>query len=231
MVSAEPRGDYSWLFDLVAVDPVRRHHALARHQALLAAASDALHRSNGLWAAHYRSRSGQARLAARLDQARADFRWHQEQTIYGPLDAFRDASDDDRAARARWAPIVALYLRWETEYPDEWGAPESWMWSRWGTKEVLLRRLDRGGLPEAVKPQVAELILAALRRPYRCKDWLYASLVRHLHDSLFLHAVEMLTSADDPLVQLRAQFVLHVATHPERTPTRTSWRRWLEAAT
>ncbi|MFG2007828.1 hypothetical protein ACGFNF_01990 [Micromonospora sp. NPDC048868] len=230
MVSAEPRGDYSWLFDLVAVDPAVRHHALDRHQALLAAASDALHLSNGLWAAHHRSRSGQARLAARLDQARADFRWHQAQTIHGPLDAFRDAPDDDHAGRARWAPIVALYLRWEAEYPDEWGAPESWMWSRWGTKEVLLRRLDRGGIPETVRPQIAELILAALRRPYRCKDWLYASLVRQLHDSPFLHEVGMLTSADDPLVRLRAQFVLHVAAHPEQTPTRTSWRRWLDSA-
>ncbi|WP_410812184.1 hypothetical protein [Micromonospora sp. 067-2] len=227
---AEPRGDYSWLFDLVAIDPVTRHHALARHQALIAAASDALHRSNGLWAAHYRSRSSQTRLAAAVDQARADFRWHEQQTIYGPLHAFREATDGDRAARALWAPFAALYLRWEAEYPDEWGAPESWMWSRWGTKEGLLRRLDRGGLPRVVQPQVAELILAALGRPYRCKDWLYACLVRHLDDPLLLHGVEMMTSADDPLVRLRAQFVLYVATHPEQATTRTSWRRWLDAA-
>ncbi|MFY1595643.1 hypothetical protein [Micromonospora sp. WMMD737] len=142
-----------------------------------------------------------------------------------------DAADDDRAGRARWAPIAALYLRWEAEYPDEWGAPESWLWSRWGTKEVLLRRLDRGGLPETIRPEIAELILAALRRPYRCKDWRYARLVRQLHDSPFLHEVAMLTSADDPLVRLRAQFVLQVAAHPEQAPTRTSWRRWLDAAT
>ncbi|SBV24777.1 hypothetical protein GA0070620_0218 [Micromonospora krabiensis] len=229
MVFAEPQGDYSWLFDLVAADPIVRHQALARHQALLAAASDALHLSNGLWAAHYRSRSSQTRLAAALDRARADFRWREDQTIYGPVHAFRDAPDDDRVGHARWAPIAALYLRWETEYPDDWGAPGSWMWSRWGTKEGLLRQFNRRGLPEAVKPQIAELILAALSRPYRCKDWLYAGLVRHLHDSPFLPEVEMLTLADDPLVQLRAQFVLQVAVHPEQTPTRTSWRRWLAA--
>ncbi|WP_433132642.1 hypothetical protein ACQPWW_13725 [Micromonospora sp. CA-240977] len=227
---AKPRGDHSWLFDLVAIDPVKRHHALARHQGLLAAASDALHLSNGLWAAHYRSKSSQVRLGAEVDQAHADFRWHEEQTIYGPLHAFRDATDGDRAARTLWAPFAALYLRWEAEYPDEWAAPESWMWSRWGTKEVLLRRLDRGGLPQVVQPQIAELILAALGRPYRCKDWLYASLVRHLDDPLFLHRVGMLTSTDEPLVRLRAQFVLHVATHSEQAPTRTSWRRWRDAA-
>ncbi|MFG2109805.1 hypothetical protein [Micromonospora chersina] len=230
MVSAEARGDYSWLFDLVAVDPVIRHRALARHQAILAAASDALHHSNALWAAHYRSRSSQTRLGAALDQARADFRWHQEQTIYGPLHALRGAPDGDEVARALWAPFAVLYLRWEAECPDEWGAPESWMWSRWGTKEGVLRRLDRGGLPEDIQPQIAELILAALRRPYRCKDWAYACLVRHLDDPPFLHEVEMLASADDPAVQLRAQFVLHVAAHPEQRITRTSWRRWLNAA-
>lgn len=64
MVFAEARGAYSWLFDLVAADPVIRHRALGRHQAILAAASDALHRSNALWAAHYRSRSSQTRLGA-----------------------------------------------------------------------------------------------------------------------------------------------------------------------
>ncbi|MDG4838436.1 hypothetical protein O7631_18115 [Micromonospora sp. WMMD967] len=181
-VSAEPRGDYSWLFDLVATDPVIRHLALARHQALLAAANGALHRSNALWAAHYRSRSSQTRPGAALDQANADFRWHQEQTIYGPLHAFRDAADGDDATRALWAPIAALSLRWEAEYPDEWGAPESWMWSRWGTKEAVLRRFDRAGCPEDIQPEIAELVLAALRRPYRCKDWMYACLVRHLDD-------------------------------------------------
>ncbi|MET8832856.1 hypothetical protein ABZV78_02920 [Micromonospora sp. NPDC004540] len=227
---AEPRGDYTWLFNLVATDPVSRNRALARHQAMLAAATDALHLSNGLWAAHYRSRSSQTRLGAALDQARADFRWHQEQTIYGPLHAFRDAGDGDDVARALWAPFAVLYLRWEAEYPDEWGAPESWMWSRWGTKEAILRRLDRGGLPEDVQSQIAELILAALGRPYRCKDWMYACLVRHLDDPLFLNRVEMLAAADDPLVRLRAQFVLHVATHREQRTTRTSWRRWLNAA-
>ncbi|MGW4152177.1 hypothetical protein ACWEDF_03340 [Micromonospora chersina] len=227
MVFAEPRGDYSWLFDLVATDPVARHRALARHQAILAAASDALDRANALWAAHYRSRSSQTRLGAALDQARADVRWHMGQTVYGP---FRAAADGDDTAHARWAPFAVLYLRWEAEYPDEWGAPESRMWSHWGTKEGVLRRLDRDGVAEDIRPQIAELILAALRRPYRCKDWAYACLVRHLDHPLFFHAVEMLTSVDDPSVRLRAQFVLHVAAHPEQRITRTSWRQWLNAA-
>nr|WP_239543055.1 hypothetical protein [Micromonospora terminaliae] len=222
---------------MVATDPVTRHRALDRHQAMVAAASDALHRSNALWLSHYRSRSSQPRLRAAMDQAHADFRWHDRQTIYGPLGAFRDAADGDGVTRALWAPFVVLYLRWEADFPEEWQAPESRMWSPWGTKEALLRRLDRDVIPEGIKPQIAELILAALRRPYRCKDWGYACLVRQLDDPLFLDRVAMLARADDPLVQLddplvqlRVQFVLHLVAHPEQRITRTSWRRWLRTA-
>lgn len=229
MMLVEPSGDYSWLFDLVASDPGTRHQALARHQAALAAASDALDEWNGLWSAHYRSRSSQARLQAAMDEAHARLRRHQGQTIDAPLGAFRDSPDDDLDRRARWAPYAVLYLQWETDHPDEWGARESSMWSRWGTKEVLLHRFRRAGVPEGVEPQLAALTLAALRRPYRCKDWMYAGLVRHFSDPLFFHEVATLTYADDPLVRLRAQFVLQVAEHPERNVTRVSWRRWLDA--
>ncbi|MGX1614944.1 hypothetical protein ACWIF8_13730 [Micromonospora chalcea] len=40
-----------------------------------------------------------------------------------------------------------------------------------------------------------------MRLPLGCKDWMYAGLVRQLHDPLFFHEVEALASADDPLVR------------------------------
>lgn len=228
-VFAEPRGDYSWLFDLVAADPVVRHQALARHQALLAAALGALQRGHVLWAMTDSATRKQPQLVAALDQIHAERRWHEEQTLRAPVNAFLRSAPDDGVAQALWAPFAVLYLRWEADYPDEWRAPGSWGWSPWTTKEVLLARLDRGGLPEEIRPQITELTLAALQRPYRCKDWMYACLVRQLDDASFRNRVERLVFADDPLVRLRAQFVLHVAEHSEHRVTRTSWRRWLNA--
>lgn len=101
------------------------------------------------------------------------------------------------------------------------------MWSRWTTKEVLLRKLERGGLPEQVKPQLADLVVSALSRPYRCKDWMYRCLVRHVADPSFVDRVDALQGTDDPSLRLRARFVLDIAEHPERKVQRASWERWL----
>ena len=225
---ADLPGDHSWVLDLVAPDDGVRHRALARHQALLAAASDALDWSNEILA-----RGGipvsEPHLTAELDQARADLDWHRQQTVFGPIEAFYDSVYDNPAAREQYAPYVALYLRWEAAYPQEWGAAESWMWSPWSTKAGLLRRLDCDGVPEAVRSQVADLIVAALQRPYRCKDWMYAQLVRQVLDPPFAGRVRALRTAEDPLTCLRAQFIVHVAEHPDRPVRRNSWQRWLAA--
>ncbi|MCI4062596.1 hypothetical protein MRQ36_08460 [Micromonospora sp. R77] len=221
-------GDYSWLFDLVAWDEVVRRRALDRHQALVAAAIEALHRWNVLWARERSAAPTRPQLVAELDQAGAARFWYQRQTISGPVGAFLGADPGDPVTEALWSPFAVLFLRWEAQHPTEWGAPGSLMWSRWGTKESLLRRLERGGLPDGTGPQIAELVLAALQRPYQCKDWMYARLVRHL-DPSFPDRVAALASADDPLVRLRARFVLHAAGDPERRITRGAWQRWLSA--
>ncbi|MFD0599632.1 hypothetical protein ACFQZ4_50995 [Catellatospora coxensis] len=223
--------NHSWVYDLIASDDVVRHHALARHQALLVAASEALHWSNRVWAQAGTPAPAEPHLAAEMDQARADFRWHQEQTIFGPLRAFFDSRRTDPAARQSYAPYLALYLQWEALYPQEWGAPESRMWSAWGTKESLLRQLDRSGVPEQVRPQISDLIVTALKRPYRCKDWMYARLVQHVLDTSFTSKIAALLGSEDPLVRLRAQFILHVARNPQHTVRRASWRRWLTSDT
>ncbi|NMO56856.1 hypothetical protein HH310_37500 [Actinoplanes sp. TBRC 11911] len=209
---------HSWVFDLVATDDVVRHRALNRHRALLAAAAEALTWSNRIWAQAGTPAPTEPHLAAEMDQAQADFRWHREQTILGPITAEADE-------------FLVLFLRWETDYPEEWKAPGSWMWSPWTTKEVILRRLDRGGVPEQIRPPIGDLIVSAVQRPYRCKDWMYAPLVRHVLDTSFAGRIEALRDADDPLVRLRAQFLLHVAEHPENPVRRASWRRWLSSDT
>jgi hypothetical protein len=150
---------------------------------------------------------------------------HREQTIFGVFDAFW-VWDADIATRSGCAPFVVLYLNWENRYPREWQARESNMSSPWTVKEVLLRRLDRGGVPEEIRPQVAELIMDALQRPYRCKDWLYAPLVQQVADARFLDRVAVLLESEDPLTRLRARFVRHIVEHPAERVTRTSWRRF-----
>jgi len=213
-VLADPFGTHAWVFDLVAMDDIVRHRVLARHQTLLAEASEALRWSNRVWAQAGTSAPAEPRLAAEMDQARASFRFHWEQTIFGPVDAFLNpwrfdspAPLPNTLAGLRYGQYVVLYLRWETDYPQEWAAAGSWMWSPWGTKEALLRRLDRDGVPESVHSPIAEQVISALERPYRCKDWMYARLVRQVADTSSLERIEALRDADDPLVRLRAQFV------------------------
>ncbi|WP_330275280.1 hypothetical protein OG205_06270 [Lentzea sp. NBC_00516] len=77
--------------------------------------------------------------------------------------------------------------------------------------------------------EAAELLLDVLHRPYRCKDWMYALLVRHVDDADFRDRLASLAGADDPLVRLRVQFLLHLADHPEQGITRKTWGRWLES--
>jgi hypothetical protein len=196
----------SWAFDLVAADDAVRHGALHRHQSLLAAASEALSRYNALW----------PHRTPEMDREWAEFRRLRAQTVFGPVGEFVESR-----TQARFA---VLYLRWEAAYPGEWGAPGSWMWSPWTTKEIVLRTLMRGGVPAEVRSPVTDLIVEALRRPYRCKDWMYAGLVRHVADPPFLSRIEALRNDGDR----RAQFLLDVAANPARPVKRTTWQRWLE---
>jgi hypothetical protein len=227
LVFSEMPGDYSWAFDLIAPDDEVRHRAVRRQRASVAAAVAALRWSNRVWAEAGTCVPSEPHLAAQMDQATADFRWHRYQSLEGPVETFCLSGPRDPAAELLYAPYAVLSLRWEALYPRDWGARESWLWSPWTGKEVLLRRLDRGGIPDAVRSQVADLVLAAVRRPYRCKDWMYAPLVRHLRDDAFVSRLDALLDADDPLVRLRAQFVRQVAAHPQRRVKRVSWQRWL----
>jgi hypothetical protein len=111
-----------WVFDLIARDDLVRRRALVRHQALLTAASEANHWSNRVWAEAGTPTPVELHLAAEMDQARAAYHWHCQQTIFGQIDAFWSAERADLVARSMYAPFAVLYLQWEARYPQEWGS-------------------------------------------------------------------------------------------------------------
>lgn len=217
-------GGKSWVFDLIATDEAVRRRALARHQASIAAAAEALRWSNAVWAQAGTPAPTEPRLSAEMDQARAAQRWHTDQTIFGLVSGFYS---NDPVVKEIHAPFAVLYLLWERRYPDEWRPDASNMWSPWGRKEDLLDAMVRRGVPDDVKPALTDLFIEVLQSPYRCKDWMYAGLVRHLHDERFTARIAALADAKDPLTRLRAQFILWVAALPEPRVTRNTWRMWL----
>ena len=224
-VEVEP--DLSWVYDLVAPDDAVRGRALARHQALVAEMVRAQQQVNAVWARAGTIEPREPHLSAEMDQARADLSWHTRRSLPGLLGEFWSA---DALVRELHAPFAVLFLQWEANYPDEWRQPASHRWSPWGTKESVLRAFARREVPDSVLPQVRDLVVEALLRPYRCKDWMYARLIQHVADEDFLGRLGGLLDAEDPLIRLRAQFALHLAEHPGQGINRTTWRRWLAAS-
>ncbi|WP_367131832.1 hypothetical protein [Saccharothrix sp. HUAS TT1] len=222
-MASEFVGDPSWVRGLVSCDDNVRRNALERHRALIEGATSALRWSNDVWRRAGRPAPDEPHLSAEWDQATASHRYHVGQTIFGLVDSLWD---DDSEVRERHAPFVLFYLVWEGRYPDDWRAPENNMWSAWGRKEVILRRMGEAGVPEAIRPQLTDLITDVVRRRHRCKDWMYAGLVRHLGERVRDRMRELLDDGD-PLVRLRAEFLLHVAAHPGVKVSRKSWQRWL----
>jgi hypothetical protein len=137
-----------------------------------------------------------------------------------PMTAFVDHP----APKMGFAPFALFFLHWEALYPDEWRAPESNPYSPWSIKEQVLGRFGTAGVPATLREEAVDLVLAAILRPYRCKDWMYARLVHYVPTDVFRDRV------DDPdaLVAARARFLLHVTHHPDRPVTRVSWQRWLD---
>ena len=194
--------DQPWVFDLISPDRARRAAALARHEALRAEVRAARRHADEIWAREGWNRAAENAYRRRLDK-----------TLAGLVGAFCQA--EDPAVRAHYAPYAVLYLRWEERLLPELRA--SWSCSPWTTKEVILRDLTRRGVPAEREPEIADLIVAALRRPYRCKDWMFAGLLRHVAPA------ERIAELDDD----RARFARHVLAHPELTITRFTYPRWL----
>ena len=189
------------MYGLVSPDDVVRGYALARHRDLIAQAGEALHRGNWHW-----SRTGYGDMLAAAQAAYAEMRALQGATIFG-MTAVPE--------------FAVLYLRWEVDFPHEWGAAEVNMWSPWSRKEGLLRKFGRDGVPDEIKVPIADLLDAVLRRPYRCKDWMYAQVARHVDYIGRLEALQRQRL-------LRAEFIRYVIDNPRVHITRKTWARWLD---
>ena len=213
-------GDPSWVFDLVSADDRVRGRALSRHQSLIAAAMAAIHWSNRVWAQAGTPAPTEPRLAAEMAQARATHRHYLGQTIFGLTAGLWDRNP---AVREQHAQFALLYLVWERRHPADWRAQASNAWSPWGRKQSVLRELARNGVPATIRPQMADLIADLVRLPYRCKDWLYAPLTRQVRTD----GMRLLLTASDPMVRVRAEFLLHVAGTPDLNVTRHTFARWL----
>ncbi|HWH01490.1 MAG TPA: hypothetical protein VNV66_19755 [Pilimelia sp.] len=74
---------------------------------------------------------------------------------------------------------------------------------------------------------IADLVVAAVARDYRAKDWMYAPLARAVDRPDLRRRLCGMLDAGHPLVRLRVQFVLHVLDHPEIRVRRHTWQRWL----
>jgi hypothetical protein len=220
-------GDPSWVFELVSTDDRVRGRALARHQSLITAASEANRWVNRVWAQAGTPAPEQPRLAAEMAQARAAHRHYLGQTIFELVGRLWDENPE---IREQHAPFALLYLTWERRHPAEWHARASNAWSPWSRKEGVLRNLAKHGIPDVIMPRLTDLVVDVVRHPYRCKDWLYAPLIRRLRTGEFDQRLRDLHAAADPMVRSRAEFLRYVADNPALKVTRRTFARWLAGA-
>jgi len=223
------RDAYGWIFDLVSSDAGRRRAALERHRVTLEASHEAQHWINRVWAKAGTPVPREAHLAAEMDQARAAKRDADALTFFAPINIWSVDWLIDATKHARYAPYAVLFLEWETMYPLEWREAGTWSWSPWGTKEFILARFIRGGVPANSQQSITDLVAAALAREYRCKDWMYAPLARAVDGACLRHRLSGLLDADDLLTRRRAAFVLQILEQPGLTVRRRTWQRWLAA--
>jgi hypothetical protein len=191
--------------------------ALERHRHACEAYLAANDWINRVWAAAGGPAPEQPHLAAEMDQARAAQRDAHDATFHGPISTWWDFRTD-ASTYARLSPYAVLFLEWEAG---------TWLSSPWTAKELTLKKFARRGVPEVARQPITDLVVAALTREYRCKDWLYAPLARAVDGPALRDRLVDLRGAPDPLVRLRAEFVGYVLDRPNLNVTDRTWRRWL----
>ncbi|WP_328321175.1 hypothetical protein OHA70_23720 [Kribbella sp. NBC_00382] len=215
-----------WMVDFVDPDPTRRRAARMRQDRYLAQQRQAIDRQNALWWANGQSYDflDVPALRAEFDRHLAAQRSAGAHTIYSALHSFVDASwqVDQRATFELLAPYAVLFLRWETDYPDEWRLS-----SGWGTKQQVLRSFIRVGAPESTRADLIELVVQAVSRQHRCEDRWYAALARRVDGPELRAALGECRESADKVVRLRAEYVLIVLDDAELPVTLASWRSWL----
>lgn len=221
--------DYGWLFGLVDPDPAVRAAALRRCEADVSDWRHALDRSNAAYWANGGSSdfSDSPALGAASDQAAAAMREARDRGFSGILSEFitesRPFGRRDPTALRRLVPFAVLFLQWEVAYPQDWCSPGP----PWGLKKDVLRGLAGIEIPPDSRAALVELVVASVRREHRCEDRGFVLLARRLDGPDLRNPVAQCLESPDPIVGLRAGFLLDVLADPSMPPTVASWKRWL----
>lgn len=211
--------DPAWAYDLIADDPALRAAARERRSRGLSAQVEAQQWINRLWFEAGTLRPSDPVQAAEMERAFAARR--AADAMSGPLLRFWAARPGDELFE-RTAPQTILFLEWERRYPAEFDAAR-WDHTRWGTKGRLLRHIGRHGVPEAQREALMDLVVAALGREYRCKDWWYARAARGVDGPKLRDRLR--SSASRIEAPERAEFLLWVLDHAPGINIGT-WGRW-----
>jgi hypothetical protein len=230
-----PDAEPIWAFDLVHPDAGRRARALAEHHARFSAASDARHHANAVW----RDENAHGRdwgTSIAMEAAETRFQRRYQQTLdawLGPVTESRVRQQDPNTATRDTYRV--LFLRWESQFPDEWDRASHYR-SRWSNKDFCLRGLADSEVEGSQRVPMQDLVMAALRRRYRCKDWRYPVVARRVDDPnlhreicRFLVPDDLVRAqVDDPLeAAVKAAFLNHVLYDQSRRIKRNSWEQWL----
>jgi len=114
-------------------------------------------------------------MAAEMERAEADHAAAFAATFRPPIWAYLSPGwsrqPDEEPSSEQFAIV---YLEWETAHPAEWRQDAGFSGSPYGLKESILQAIDLHGVSEPNRAAVERLLLAAVRGPYRAKDWRYA---------------------------------------------------------
>jgi hypothetical protein len=226
-VEFEVPADSGYVSDLVDPQPRRRERAVQRHAEYVGALNDALRWHNDIWRrAERASALSDPAVAAAMDQASAAYRDALAHTVQGLVGCFLSAWRPEHAEdRARLAPYGVLFLRWETEFPEQWR--HAGPYSPWHAKKEVLRNFSRFGIPPPQRDQLTSLLIAAVHRAHRCEDRGYSTLARRLDGPVLRAALGLAAESTSPHARLRARYVQWVIDHEDEPVTLAGWRRWL----
>jgi DnaJ-domain-containing protein 1 len=103
----------------------------------------------------------------------------------------------------------------------------------WGTKKQVLRRFTKTAHLQSteIRHALQDLVVAATRREHQCEDQGYGRLARVLDGMRLRSELNSAAHDNDPLVRLRACFVLWVLDHRDTPAVPRTWKTWLAATT
>jgi hypothetical protein len=171
-------------------------------------------------------------MAAEMERAEADHAAAFAATFRPPIWAYLSPGwsrqPDEEPSSEQFAIV---YLEWETAHPAEWRQDAGFSGSPYGLKESILQAIDLHGVSEPNRAAVERLLLAAVRGPYRAKDWRYARVARHVDSGPLRVALGSIADGGDQAAALRAAFVLSRLDNPDLSTIRRSYGNWLKQRT